>query len=206
MARKAENVLEIEQRVYRSPDHDVHPLFVERWSPRAMSGEKLPEETLMKLFEAARWAPSSYNGQPWRFLYATRGSQHWDRFFGLLGDFNRKWAENASALVVVVSRKTFESNGKSARTHAFDTGAAWENLALQGSLMEIVVHGMQGFDYEGARRELAVPEAYEVQAMIAIGVPGALESLPPDLREREKPSDRKPLNDIVMKGRFRGED
>ena len=136
---------------YRRPDNPVEAMIYHRWSPRAMSGESLTDSELMRLFEAARWAPSSFNEQPWRFVYARRDAEHWPRFFELLSDGNRRWAGAAAVLIVVVSRTSFERNGNLSRTHSYDTGAAWQNLALQGSRMGLVVHGMAGFDYERAR-------------------------------------------------------
>lgn len=191
-----------EVRRARKPGHKIHPIILGRWSPRAMTGEGLSDEELMPLFEAARWAPSSYNGQPWRFIYARRDTEHWDRLYNLLAEGNKLWARNAAVLVVVVSRKRFEHNEKPAKTHSFDTGAAWENLALEGMRRGLVVHGMQGFDYEKAREVLGIPEAFEVEAMIAIGERGRKEGLPKDLQEIEAPSDRKPLSAIVFEGRF----
>jgi nitroreductase len=167
-----------------------------------MSGEEISEQELMTLFEAARWAPSSYNAQPWRFLYARRGTANWDRFFDLMVEFNQSWAKHAAVLMVVVSRKTFEWNDQAAPTHSFDAGAAWQNLALQGSTMGLVVHGMQGFDYEKARVVLNVPEGFQVDAMIAVGKPGKREDLPEDLQEREQPSDRKPVAEVAIEGGF----
>ena len=190
-------------REYRKPEYDVNPVFLNRWSPRAMSGEGISEEDLMSLFEAAGWAPSANNNQPWRFVFARRDTPHWQPFLDLLVDLNRTWAFRAAALVVVVSKTTFDHNGKFSRTHSYDAGAAWENLALQGSLKGLVVHGMQGFDYERAGELLKVPDGYQVEAMAAIGRPGTLESLPEKYREREFPSDRKKLSEIVMEGFFR---
>ncbi len=193
---------EIEISNYRKPDHDIKPILFHRWSPRAMSGEEISEQELMTLFEAARWAPSSYNAQPWRFLYARRGTANWDRYFDLMVEFNQSWTKHAAVLMVVVSRKTFEWNDQAAPTHSFDAGAAWQNLALQGSTMGLVVHGMQGFDYEKARVALNVPEDFQVDAMIAVGKPGKREDLPEDLQEREQPSDRKPVAEIAIEGGF----
>ena len=193
---------EIEISKYRKPDHDIEPILFHRWSPRAMSGEKISERELMTLFEAARWAPSSYNAQPWRFLYARRGTANWDRFFDVMIEFNQGWTKHAAVLMVVVSRKTFELNDQAAPTHSFDAGAAWQNLALQGSTMGLVVHGMQGFDYEKARAVLNIPEHFQVDAMIAVGKPGKREDLPEDLQGREQPSDRKPVAEIVIEGGF----
>ncbi len=188
---------------YRQPAAGVDAIFPRRWSPRAMSGEDIPEEILKSLFEAARWAPSSNNNQPWRFLYARRNSVHWNTFFPLLRESNQVWAVKAAVLIVVISKSTFDSNEKPARTHSYDAGAAWENLALQGSLLGLVVHGMQGFDYDLARKVLDIPELYQVEAMIAVGQPGKAEDLPESLRNREYPSGRKDLSDIAAEGPFR---
>jgi nitroreductase len=187
----------------RRAEHPVDELFLDRWSPRAMSGEGLSEEELMVLFEAARWAPSSYNNQPWRILYARRGAEHWPLFFGLLADSNKVWVEGAAALLLFVSKTTFDHNGKPSVTHSFDAGAAWENLALQGWLKGYVVHGMQGFDYERARTELNIPEGFRVEAMAAVGKPGDPEDLPEKLRQRETPSDRRALSETICEGPFR---
>ena len=176
-------------------------LFVDRWSPRAMSGGGIPEADLRALFEAARWSPSAMNNQPWRILYAGRASSHWPLFFDLLVEANKVWCANAAALLLFVSRTAFE-NGKPCRTHSYDSGAAWMSLALQGSLRGYVVHGMQGFDYDRARKELEIPEGFQVEAMAAIGLPGRIEDLPEALQTRETPSDRRPLLQTVCEGRF----
>jgi nitroreductase len=186
----------------RRADHPIETLFLDRWSPRAMSGEEIPEQELMVLFEAARWAPSSFNNQPWRILYARRGGEHWDTFLGLLVESNKVWAKNAAALLLFVSKTTFDHNGKPSITHTFDTGAAWENLALQGWLKGFVVHGMQGFDYERAKTELKIPDGFTVEAMAAVGKPGSEESLPEELQKREEPSDRRKLADTIREGPF----
>jgi nitroreductase len=187
----------------RRADHPVDRLFVDRWSPRAMSGETITEEELLTLFEAARWAPSSFNNQPWRILYARRESEHWSLYFGLLADGNKAWAHNAAALLVFISKKTFDHNGKPSLTHSYDTGAAWENLALQGYLKGYVTHGMQGFDFERARTELNIPDEFNVEAMAAIGMPGDVETLPEELRKKEGPSERRKLEQTVCEGPFR---
>jgi len=187
----------------RKPEHKINPLILSRWSPRSMTGEEISGEELMSLFEAARWAPSSYNNQPWRFIYAKRNTKPWDNLFSLMVEFNQSWTKNAAVLVVVISRKNFEHNNNPSVTHSFDTGAAWENLALQASSMGLVTHGMQGFDYEKAKKELGMPEDYSVEAMIAIGKRGRKEDLPKELQERETPSIRKPLKDIIMEGKFK---
>lgn len=180
----------------------IDDLFLRRWSPRAMSGDSLDESEFMPLFEAARWAPSSFNNQPWRFVYAKRGTKQWDVLFSLMTDSNKAWAKNASVLVVIISKKTFDYNGKPSITHTFDTGAAWENLALQGTICNLAVHGMEGFSFERAKNELNVPDDFQVEAMAAIGRRGNKDELSPALKEIEFPSDRKQLKDIVFEGKM----
>jgi nitroreductase len=192
----------LDGREVRKPEHEVDELFLKRWSPRAMSGEGVTDEDLMSLFEAARWAPSSYNNQPWRILYARRDTEHWPVFLGLLVEGNRVWARDAAALLLFVSKETFDFNGQPYPTHSFDTGAAWENLALQATTRGLVAHGMQGFDMERARTELSIPEGFRVEAMVAVGRPGDPASLPEPLREREAPSGRKSLSEITCEGPF----
>lgn len=186
----------------RSSEYNIHECFLNRWSPRAMSGEPIERTQLLKLFEAGRWAPSSYNGQPWRFVYALRDTPSWEKLFSLMVPFNQSWTKNAAALVVVISQNNFEFNGKPARTHSFDTGSAWMSIALQGSMDGLVVHGMEGFDYDRARSELSIPDDYTVEMMFAVGKPGKKEDLPKEMQEREAPSDRKKLEELVFDGVF----
>lgn len=197
----AEQNPEIEK--YRPTKFPVNALIYNRWSPRSMSGEPLKDEELMPLFEAARLAPSSYNGQPWTFLYGKRDSKEWDLFFNLLIDFNKQWCKNAAVLAVAISRNTFEHNNKPSRTHSYDTGAAWMCLSIEGQSRDLVIHGMEGFDYDKARKDLEIPEGYTVEAMLAIGKPGLKEDLPEDLRKRENPSPRKPLEQVAQQGKFK---
>lgn len=187
----------------RKATYPISEIFLNRWSSRAMTGEPITETQLMTLFEAARWAPSSYNNQPWRFLYVQRDTHYWELYLSLLVDANRQWAKNAGALVVLISRNTFEFNGKPSRTHSFDAGSAWENLALQGSIMNLVIHGMEGFDYDRAKKELQIPDYYTVEMMIVIGKPADKSVLPVELQEREVMSDRKPLSEIVIEGTWK---
>lgn len=194
---------EFESIKKRSPRYNINPIFVTRWSPRSMTGEEISHDDLMGLFEAARWAPSSYNNQPWRFIYAKRNTENWDKIYSLMVEGNKIWAKNASVLVVVVSRKDFEYNEKPARTYQFDAGSAWENLALEATSRGLATHAMQGFDYDKAKVDLEVPENFDVMAMIAIGKRGQKESLPSNLQKNEYPTDRKPLEEIVMEGRFK---
>jgi nitroreductase len=187
----------------RKADHQIEPIFIDRWSPRAMSGEEISQEELMRLFEAARWAPSSFNTQQWRALYARRGTEYWQTFFDLLVDANKAWAKNAAVLIVFISRKFFEHDNEPSVTHSYDCGAAWENFALQGCQLDLVVHGMEGFDYERARTELRIPDEFDVEAMAAVGKPGAKEALPEKLQARESPNDRRKVAASVFEGPFK---
>lgn len=140
------NALEV-----RKADYPIESLFLKRWSPRAMTGEPFNDKEIMTLFEAARWAPSTYNEQEWRFLYARRDTPQWPLIFDLLVEGNKMWCKDAAILVVIVSHKVFSLNQKPNPVHLFDVGAAYENIALQGAAMNLVVHGMQGFDFAKAR-------------------------------------------------------
>src|SRR3989338_1603434 len=175
----------------RKPEYIINPLLYTRWSPRAMTGEQLTKEEILPLFEAARWAPSSYNNQPWRFIIAIGKDK--EKFMDFLVDFNKQWCQNAAALVVIISSNLFEFNKQPSRTHSFDTGAAWLSLALEGAHRGLVVHGMEGFDYDKVRKALKIPNTYTVEAMCAIGKLAKPTVLPPDIQEKEKPSQRKPL-------------
>jgi len=192
----------------RSADHEIDPLFLNRWSPRAFTGEAMAAADLYRVFEAARWAPSSYNSQPWRFLYALRDTSHWETFLGLLNEFNRSWAKAAGALVVVVSKQTMRTPGSDkdvpSYSHSFDAGAAWANLALQASLQGWQAHAMVGFDIPRATTELKVPDGYRVEAAVAIGRQGPASLLPEGLAAREKPSPREPISSFAFAGGFPG--
>jgi nitroreductase len=192
----------------RQSDHPVDPLFLERWSPRAFDASEMPEEDLLAMLEAARWAPSAFNSQPWRFLYARRGDPDWERFLDLLVPFNRGWAQSASALLYILS-DSLPFTGKSgepatSHTHSYDAGAAWVCLALQASLMGYQAHGMSGVDFERARQALGVPERYRIEAAAAVGRLGDPATLPEKLRARETPSGRKPVEEFAFRGSFPG--
>jgi nitroreductase len=187
----------------RKADHPIEQLLIDRWSPRAMSGEEISHEELMRLFEAARLAPSSFNAQQWRALYAHRDTEQWQTFFDLLVDANKVWAKNAAVIVLFISRKFFDHNDEPSVTHSYDAGAAWENFALQGFHQGLVVHGMEGFDYERARKNLKIPDDFQVQAMAAVVKPGPKELLPEKLQARESPSDRRKVSESVFEGPFK---
>jgi len=190
----------------RHADHPIDPLFLERWSPRAFDGSAVPEEDLLTMFEAARWAPSAFNSQPWRFLWAHRGDAHWDTFLNVLVPYNIGWAQHASVLVYVLSDTLpfidREGNPSSSLTHSYDAGAAWALLALQAWRMGYYAHGMSGIDLEAAVDVLCVPERFTINAAAAIGRIGDPATLPEKLRARETPSGRKPLSEFVFAGPF----
>lgn len=192
------------QTTQRIVTHEIEPLFVSRWSTKAYSGEEIPDEILFKSFEAARWAPSGGNGQPWRFIYAKRGSENWDRFFSLLNERNQIWAAKASALVVVLSKKTRQTAEgiRPQRSHSFDAGAAWSNFAHQTHLSGYATRAIGGFDRPAARASLDIPEDFEIEVFIAVGKPTEEKVLPEDLQAANQPNNRLPLESLVSNGRF----
>ena len=191
----------------RVAHHPVNPLFIDRWSPRAFTGEEIKDSDLHTMFEAARWAPSSYNSQPWRFLYAKRGTPQWDVFLGLLNEFNQSWAKSAGVLIVVVSKIAMEAppgSGKyvPSHSHSFDTGAAWGYLALEAHRLGLAAHAMVGFDIPRAAKELNVPDDHRVETAIAVGRRGHKSSLPEALAAREVPNTRNPVKSFIFEGGF----
>jgi nitroreductase len=193
---------------HRKSDYPIHEMFLNRWSPRAFTNEPITKEELLTMLEAARWAASSYNSQPWRFLYALRDTAGWQRFLNLLVPFNRSWAKDSSALVFVISNSTMRSprsgNEIPSTTHSFDAGTASGYFALQASLMGWYVHGMVGFDADRAFEELRVPKGCKVEAVYAVGKKGDPAGLPDELRAREAPSDRRPLAELAFEGGLAG--
>ncbi len=188
---------------FRKTDYPINKIFLDRWSPRAMSDEPISDTELFTLFEAARWAPSNNNEQPWRFIYAKKGTKDFDKFFGLLVEFNQLWCKNASVLICLIAKKNFTKDNSPNRNNMSDSGSAWENLALQASVMGLVTHGIGGYDVEKARKDLKVPDDYEVVHMIAIGKPGPLESIPERMQKAEAPNSRKPVSELIFEGEFK---
>ncbi|WP_342713478.1 nitroreductase family protein [Bradyrhizobium sp. B124] len=181
-------------------------MFVDRWSPRGFSQDPISEPILNTFFEAARWAPSAFNSQPWRFLYALRSQSEFQAFLAPLIEFNQGWARHAAALVYLLSRKDFTPHGKTnaqfSRTHSFDSGAAWANFANQAMAAGWAAHGMSGFDVDRARAVLKVPKTFAVEIAIAVGRKGDGAHLAPTLAQREQPSARSPVGDFVASGLF----
>lgn len=191
----------------RTPDHPVDAQFPARWSPRAFSDAAMTESDMAGLLEAARWAPSAANVQPWRFAWGLRGDAGFAAIAAALMPFNRVWAESAAALVVVASKTTrTASDGAEVpnAAHAFDVGAAWMSLSLQAHLAGWAAHAMGGFDHAAAAAALGLPDGHALHAVVAIGRLGDPAQLPEALRLRETPSPRKPLAEIAGQGRFPG--
>jgi nitroreductase len=192
----------------RTADHEIDKIFLERWSPRAFTEEEIPEADLFSMFEAARWAPSSYNSQPWVFVYARRSSPHFDKLLGLLIEFNQSWAKRAGALVIMASHSLMLPPGAEkavpSHSHSFDAGAAWGSFALQGAMLGWHAHGMVGFDIPRAFAELDFPEGCRVEAAAAVGRLADKSILPEAMQKREAPSPRKPVTDFAFEGKFRG--
>ncbi|TAV51040.1 nitroreductase [Rhizobium leguminosarum] len=190
----------------RESEYPIDSMFLDRWSPRAFTGEIIEEAQLLSLLDAAHWAPSSANHQPWRFVYGLKGSEHWEKFVALLNDSNQEWARHASALIFVVSRAFTGAAGsaeeKPSYTHSFDAGAAWGHLAIQTRLSGLYAHGMGGIKHEEIRQAFAIPEGYRVEAGVAVGRLADKSVLSERNQAREFPSQRKPLSEVAFNGCF----
>jgi nitroreductase len=185
----------------KAPSVDgVLPIFHERWSPRSFTDRDVSPELLKKAFEAARWAASSFNEQPWRFLVGMRGTETYDKILQSLSEFNKKWARTAPVLILNVASTRFERSGKSNRIAFYDLGAAAAYLALQATALGLAVHQMEGFNTEAARKAFGIPEDYTMGAVIALGYQGEPSALPDQaMVEKElEPRTRKPLSEIVF--------
>lgn len=176
----------------------VDPLFPERWSPRSFDPSySLSKELLNSLMEAARWAPSCFNEQPWTFHIALREESSYKAFLECLVDSNQLWAKNTSALGYIVGKKKFDKNGKNNSTYEFDCGAAWMSMALEARLLGLYAHGMAGFHREKAEKLLNLNKAEEsLIAAFAIGKKDKPELLPEELKQKEKMNSRKDLKQV----------
>jgi nitroreductase len=190
----------------RESEFPIDPMFLDRWSPRAFTGEPISTAELFTMLDAAHWAPSSFNAQPWRFLYARRDTAHWTKFLHLLVPSNQVWAQNAAALVFIVSNSRMRPPGGDAdvpsHSHSLDAGTASGFLALQARKMGWYVHGMAGFDLDRAVVELGVPAGYRVEAVYAVGKKADKSSLPEKLQAKEQPNTRLALRELVFEGGF----
>ena len=181
--------------------YPIHDLIARRWSPRAFDERPVEPEKLKSLFEAARWAPSSNNEQPWRFVVTSRqdtAAEH-DCLLACLTERNRQWAFRAPILMLSVASLNFEDDGKLNRHAYHDTGMAVGNLLVQATALGLQVHQMAGFDVQKARETSLIPTGFDPVAMIALGYPGDPAVLPDYLREREmKARERQPIGDFVF--------
>ena len=182
----------------------IHELIANRWSPRAFGDQEVSPETLRSLFEAARWAPSSSNEQPWSFLVATRNDkENFAKTLQPLVEFNVNWAKSAAVLGFAVSELAFAKNKAPNRNAQYDTGAAMALLSIEATARGLFVHQMAGFDPETAREVFNIPVGFDAVAAFAIGYPGDAATLPQPLRDRElAPRSRKPVRDFVMTGQW----
>jgi nitroreductase len=185
-------------------DFPVHDLIRHRWSPRAFSDKPVEPAVLASLFEAARWAPSSSNEQPWAYLVATKDNpEDFAKTLSVLVEFNAAWAKNAPVLALAVSHLKFQSNGNPNRNAFYDTGAATVLFSIEALARGLYVHQMGGFDPAKAKLVFEIPEDWEAIAALAIGYPGKTDSLSQKLQDREvAPRTRKPLAEFVMSGRW----
>jgi nitroreductase len=180
----------------RKPLKGVHPIFINRHSPRVFAKKKVTQKELLICLEAARWAPSNSNLQPWRCIVSRQGTPGFEKQYELLNEFNKKWTKNASYLITLISYQK-DAKGKKNRNATSDTGAAWENFALQAADMDIVAHGMGGYSHARARKVLQIPDDYRVEFMIAVGRRTPLSEVPQEYIKGETPNTRRPLKEIV---------
>jgi len=180
----------------------VHDLLARRWSPRAFSDQSVEPVKLLSLFEAARWAPSSNNEQPWAFIVAAKDDQkNFEAMVSVLVEFNRGWANRAAVLILTLAHTQFEKDGTPNRHGFYDLGQAAISIALQATAMGLMAHQMAGFSVEVARERFSVPQGWEPVSVIAIGYPGDLDTLSDRLRQREiAPRQRKPVEQFVFSG------
>jgi nitroreductase len=177
----------------------VLEIVLQRWSPRAFSDREVSPHDLKKLFEAARWASSSFNEQPWRFFVGRRGDRTYQKIFDSLMEFNQAWAKSAPVLILSIGKTTFSNNNSPNRFGLHDTGAATQTLALQAVALGMRAHSMGGFDTAKVREAFAIPSDYEIGAVTAVGYRGDPATLPGQVRERElEPRTRKPVEEIAL--------
>lgn len=188
----------------RQADHPIDRRFLTRWSPRAFSDAVMSEAQMLSLLEAARWAPSASNNQPWRFVWALRGEAGFEAIASALDDGNRAWAPRASGLIVVTAKMVVERHGEKRpnRTAQFDTGAAWAQLALQARELGLYAHGMGGFFAEPLAQAIKLPEDHAIICVVAVGWRGDAAELPENQRAKEFPNQRLPLSETTRHGTF----
>ncbi|MGG1517108.1 nitroreductase family protein [Paenibacillus oryzisoli] len=185
-----------EVQEHRNAEYPVHPIFLNRWSSRAFADKEVSPETLNTILEAARWAPSSSNLQPWRFVVAKTEAEK-EQFQRFIKPNNRQWTDHAPVLLLLLSHK-LRQDGEQNGAHAFDTGAAWASIAFQAHLLGLATRAVGGYERDKAREVLNIPDEYELHAVIALGYRGSCDTLPESLRERELPNGRRPLSESLF--------
>src|SRR5688572_16751877 len=183
-----------------STDYEIHTLLAERRSPRAFAADMIEPEKLQRIFEAARWAPSSSNEQPWRFIVGIKGNGLvYDKIFSTLSERNQNWAQPAPVLAIGVAKKEFSHNDKPNRFHQYDTGQAVAYLTMQAMVEGVFIHQMGSYSASQARELFNIPDDFEPMAAMVLGYLGDPSILPEDLRERETgPRRRRPLAETVF--------
>ncbi|GAA0380862.1 nitroreductase family protein [Paenibacillus motobuensis] len=194
------NQISAEVQATRVSEYPVSPLFLNRWSTRAFSTREVSDQDLYTVLDAAHWAPSSFNDQPWRFIVAKTEQQR-SVFHQFINEFNLTWVSTAPVLIVVASDK-LRDNGDPNGAHAFDAGAAWASMAIQATLLGMVTHALGGIDRHKARHLLNIPDNFEIHALIALGYHGDKSLLPEGIQQREVPNGRRPLNELVYEGKI----
>lgn len=185
-----------------SVTYPVHELIRKRWSPVSFSNQAVEEEKVGAILEAAQWAPSSYNEQPWSFILAQSNEER-EEFLSFLVPPNVDWAKRAPLLILSVTQLTFEKNGKANRHAYHDVGLATENMVLQAVSMGLIVHQMAGFSVEKARELYKIPETHDPVTAIAIGYMGDVDQMPENLQQRDKSErQRKPISSFAFHGEF----
>lgn len=184
----------------------VHELIAGRWSPRAFDPtRKVSREELLSLLEAARWAPSCFGDEPWRFVVGDKDADEagWQRIFSSLAEKNQLWAKHAPLLILVAADSQFRTNGKPNRWGQYDSGAASISLCLQAESLGLSAHQMGGFDVDAVRESVDVPEQFTPMAVIAVGYQGSLDDLAEDFQDMETaPRKRQPMAEVFFSGRW----
>ena len=186
-------------------DHDVLDVIARRWSPRAFSSRPIEPEKIKRLFEAARWAASSYNEQPWRFIAATKDQpEAYQRILSCLVPTNQAWAKSAPLLILTLAKRTFSRNGNPNRVHIHDIGLAMGNLSIQATAMDLALHQMAGVELDKVREVFKVPDEFEPVTAAAVGYVGTPDQLPEAWMQEAETSERtrKPLGEIVFTEAF----
>lgn len=181
---------------------NIHPIIKKRWSPRAFSEKKVDKAMLQRIFEAARWAPSSFNEQPWRFIVGVKGDDTWLKLYECMVEFNQKWAGKAPVLILSVGN-TRSSKGDENQVYQYDVGQSMAYITFQAEAEGLVAHQMGGFSKEKATELFSIPEDHAPLTMMAIGYQDAPETLPEDFEKMEKtPRERKAIGELVFAERF----